>query len=123
MIDPVRIMSSTPALMLATLTQNADLPIISSPSVPAKRLIMLDGANFASAEGEAPDISTSKEVLLHQEDTTPLAIASGARGSAVVASPSGSMYQTACVALRLLQDTTWAMTRSGRVAYVDGVSR
>jgi hypothetical protein len=67
LLDPVLLMSSTSALLLGTLTQNTTLPIIASPTVPAKRLIMLDAANFASGEGDTPDIASSKEVLLHEE--------------------------------------------------------
>jgi hypothetical protein len=52
LIDPVLVMSSRSALMLATLTQNTDLPIIASPNVPAKRLVMVDAGNFASGEGD-----------------------------------------------------------------------
>jgi hypothetical protein len=75
------------------------LPVIASPTVPAKRLIMFDAANFASGDGDEPDIASSKEVLLHEEDTAPIAIASRkvrlwsphhlARRFKPIASPSG----------------------------------
>ena len=62
--------------MIDTLSMSAtdNLPIIASPTVPAKQLIMLDAGNFASAEGDAPTIMTSKEAVVHMEDTTPLNI-------------------------------------------------
>jgi hypothetical protein len=82
---------------------------------------MADAANFASGEGDQPDIATSKEVLLHEEDTTPLMIGT-AGAPATVAAPSSSMFQINCIAIRLLQDATWSMTRTGRVAYVDSVT-
>jgi hypothetical protein len=121
LIAPVLIMSSTSALLLGTLTQNVTLPIVASPTVPAKQLIMVDAANFASAEGDQPDISTSSEVTLHQEDTTPLAI-STAGAPPTIAAPTASMFQINAVAIRLIQDVTWGMTRAGRVAVVNNVT-
>jgi hypothetical protein len=123
MLDPVLFMSTTSALLIAVLSLGgaANMPIIASANVPANRLIMLDAANFASAEGDEPDISSSNEVLLHEEDSAPLMI--GTVGTpTIVAAPSRSTFQTNCIAIRLIQDATWAMTRAGRVAYVDAVT-
>jgi hypothetical protein len=124
LLDPVLIMSSSSALLLNVLSAQGgagDMPIIASPNVPQKQLIMLDAANFASGEGDTPDISTSKEALLHEEDTTPLAITTVGTPN-TFAAPTRSVYQTACVAIRLLQDVSWVMTRTGRVAFVNVVS-
>jgi hypothetical protein len=123
MLDPVLIMSATSELMIDTLSMSAtdSLPIISSPTVPAKQLILIDAGNFASAEGDAPSIMTSKEAVIHMEDTTPLNI--GTAGSpATVAAPTSSAWQVECVAIRLTQDATWMMTRTGRVASITTVS-
>jgi hypothetical protein len=120
---PVLLMSASSELMIDTLSMSAtdNLPIISSPHVPAKQLIMLDAANFCSAEGDEPRIMTSRESLLHLEDTTPANI--GVVGTPnVVAAPSQSMFQTDCVALRMTQDVSWIVTRVGRVAFVNSVS-
>ena len=63
--------------------------------------VAVNAANFASAEGDEPDFSRSIEVLLHQEDSTPLMI--GTAGTpTVVAAPSNSMFQTACIPIRLI---------------------
>lgn len=123
LFNPCLIMSASSELMIDTLSMSAtdNLPIISSPHVPAKQLILVDAANFASAEGDEPTIRTSKEGLLHMEDTTPLNI--GTAGSpATIAAPAQSMFQTDCVALRLTQDASWIMTRAGRVAFISSVS-
>lgn len=128
LLAPVILMSVTSAMLIGSqrimldTTTPITLPIIAAPTVPAKRLIMLDAANFASAEGDEPEITTSKEVLIHEEDTAPLAIASGAQGAATLATPSRSAWQTNCLSIRLLQDCTWALTRSGRASYVDAVT-
>ena len=52
MIRPVFLMSSTSQLLISVLAMNgtSDVPIIASHTVPAKQLIMLDAANFASGE-------------------------------------------------------------------------
>lgn len=123
LFNPLLIMSTAQALTTPVLMQGGalNLPIIASPHVPAKQVIMLDAANFASAEGDEPTIRTSKEGLLHMEDTTPLNIGT-AGAPATVAAPSQSMFQTDCIALRLTQDASWIMTRSGRVSFVSSVS-
>ena len=93
--------------------------------MPAKRLILVDAGNFASAEGDTPDIASTREVALHEEDTTPLPLVGGTVQPPVigsVAAPVRSTFQTASIAIRLLQDVTWTMTRAGRAAYVDTVS-
>ncbi|MBR1286064.1 phage major capsid protein [Bradyrhizobium sp. AUGA SZCCT0177] len=129
LIAPIVLMSMTSALLLGSqlfgFIPNGgayDMPIIASPTVPAKQLIMLDTANFASAEGDTPDISSTKEVSLHAEDTAPLPLVTGAQGAGVPAAPQFSAFQTATIAVRLLQDCTWVMTRAGRVAVINNVT-
>jgi hypothetical protein len=129
LIMPTLIMSVTSAMLLGSQLMGwlseggpTDLPFITSPTVPQKMVIMVDAAHFASGEGDTPLIDASKEVTLHEEDTAPLALASGATGAAVVAAPQRSMFQTGCIAIRLLQDVTWCMTRPGRVSFINSVS-
>ena len=115
MYDPVLLMSSTSRLLLDVLALGGaeDIPIISSPNVPAKQLIMLDAGNFASAEGDEPNISTTNEVTLHEEDTAPLPISTPG-SPATIAAPVRSTFQTATIAIRLLQDLSWVVTRAKR---------
>jgi hypothetical protein len=126
LIAPVLIMSTTSAMLLGSQLLGAnDMPIIASPTVPAKQLIMLDAANFASAEGDTPDISSSREVSYHAEDTLPLPIVGGTAQPptlAQIAAPVMSAFQTATIAIRLIQDCSWIMTRSGRVSVITTVS-
>jgi hypothetical protein len=124
LLAPVLLMSSSSRLLLDVLALGGadNVPIISSPTVPAKQLILVDAGNFASAEGDEPSIDASREVSLHEEDSTPLALVDGVQGAGVVATPMRSTFQTATIALRLLQDLSWIMTRTGRVAYVNSVS-
>ena len=118
-------MSTTSALLLGTQLLGVmksssiiDVPIIAASTVPATQLILLDGAHFASGECDAPSIDASKEVTLHEEDTVPLPLASGVTGAAVVAAPERSMFQTACIALRL-HDAEKPALETGDVAKCD----
>lgn len=135
LIAPTLIMSSTSALIvLLSLTggivlsvqdDGPQLAIVAAPSVPSKRLIMIDAANFASGEGDTPDFMTTTEALLH-EDTAPLPIGTpgGVPGTDpnIVAAPARSLFQTNAIAVRMITDCGWTMTRAGRVAYIDNVT-
>ncbi|MCS3496193.1 hypothetical protein M2189_004847 [Bradyrhizobium japonicum] len=135
LIAPTLIMSSTSALIvLLSLTggivlsvqdDGPQLAIVAAPSVPSKRLIMIDAASFASGEGDAPDFMTTTEALLH-EDTAPLPIGTpgGVPGTDpnIVAAPARSLFQTNAIAVRMLTDCGWTMTRAGRVAFIDSVT-
>ena len=100
--------------------------LLPAPTVPAKQLIMLDAANFASAEGDTPDISSSREVALHAEDTLPLPIVggtvqppplSGDRRAGVFDIPECDN----CCSLNSRLGS-WIMTRAGRVSFINSVS-
>jgi hypothetical protein len=94
--------------------------ILPSLVVPADRLICVDAASLVHGFGDAPEIVTSEEALLHMEDTTPLNIATGAQGSGVLATPTQSMFQTAQIATRCIIDVGFCARRSGAVAFMNG---
>jgi hypothetical protein len=75
----------------------------------AGRVIAVDAADFATANGDSPMFAVSTEATLHEEDTTPLALVTGAQGSGVLATPTQSMFQGGQIALRCL------------VTYLDGL--
>ena len=54
---------------------------IVSATVPAAKVIAVDAADFATALGDAPRFAVSTDATLHEEDTTPLALGTGAQGS------------------------------------------
>jgi hypothetical protein len=130
--NPALIMSVSSGLMLGTqllgtmaASSVLDMPVLTSPTVPAKRLILVDAANYASGEGDEPSIDTSREAAWHAEDTLPLPIVGGVAQPpplSAIAAPVYSTFQNATVAIRLIQDCSWVMTRAGRVAYVDQVT-
>jgi HK97 family phage prohead protease/HK97 family phage major capsid protein len=99
-------------------TQFTDMfSVITSTSVAAGAVYMIDAADFVSVTG-APEFDVSEVATIHMEDTTPLNIASGAQGSGVLATPTQSMFQTAQIAIRMLANVNWAMRRSGMVQYI-----
>jgi len=94
---------------------------IVSNSVPADRVIAVDAEDFASATGDAPKFAVSTDATLHEEDTTPLPLATGAQGSGVLATPMRSLFQTDAVAVRMTLYVSWAMRRSGMVQTISPV--
>jgi hypothetical protein len=96
-------------------------PVITSPTVPATMVILVDAADFVSLAGDDPRFELSDQATLHMEDTTPLAI--GTPGApATVAAPVRSMFQTDAIALRMIMPMNWAMRRAGLVSWVTGVT-
>jgi HK97 family phage major capsid protein len=96
--------------------------LIVSATCPAGRVIAVDAADFASAAGDAPRFAVSTDATLHEEDTTPLALVTGAQGSGVVASPMRSLFQTDAVAVRMSLYLSWVMRRTGMVQTIASVT-
>jgi len=90
------------------------IPVVTSTTVPAATVFLIDGAEIFFAGG-APTFMASDVATIHEEDTTPLQIASGAQGSAVVATPTRSLFQTKSAALRCMWNVDWAVARAGAV--------
>jgi hypothetical protein len=99
-----------------------NLTVITSTTVPAGMLIMIDAAEFASVTGDAPEFDVSDVATIHEEDTAPLPIVTGAQGSGVVASPTRSLWQTASIGVRMMVDMNWTMRRSNMVSWMTGVT-
>jgi HK97 family phage major capsid protein len=94
---------------------------IVSATCPAGRVIAVDTADFATAQGDAPRFAVSTDATLHEEDTTPLAL--GTTGSPnVVAAPMRSLFQTDAVAIRMSLYVSWVMRRAGMVQTIAAVT-
>jgi len=94
-------------------------PIIQSGTVPAGTVIVIDAADFVSVTGDGPRFEISDQAVLHMEDSSPTDISTS--GTAV-AFPAKSMFQTDSLALRLVLPLTWAIRRTGTVAWLTGVT-
>jgi HK97 family phage major capsid protein/HK97 family phage prohead protease len=96
-------------------------PVVVSATVTAGTVIIVDAADFVSVTGDEPKFDVSDQAVLHEEDTTPLAL--GTVGTpATIAAPARSLWQTDTLAIRMLLDINWALRRTGVVAYTTGVT-
>ncbi|MBD9522419.1 phage major capsid protein [Ensifer sp. ENS02] len=110
--SPVLIVSPGRAAFLA-LSFPGSFPVIAS-EFAGDRVIALDCDDLViGVEPGSPDISVTKEAVLH-EDSNALAISTPGAPN-VVAAPTRSLYQTDCLALRLVENLDW---RSSTVAAV-----
>jgi hypothetical protein len=92
-----------------------------SAMIPASQIICIDASAFASGFGADPQITAAQEVLLHQEDTTPLPIASVGTPN-TVAAPTRSMFQTDCTALKMVLRCAWVLRIPNTVAFITGAA-
>jgi len=92
--------------------------VYGSAAIAGGVLIAVDVNSFCSMFGSDPEIRASKEAVLHYEDALPLQISSGTTGSATVASPSRSLWQSDSIAFRAILRAAWALRVPGAVAYI-----
>jgi HK97 family phage major capsid protein len=136
--NPVWLMNPTQALSISLIPATAGggefpfraeimggslngMPVIKSGTVPAGTVILVDAADFVSATGDGPRWEISDQATLHEEDTTPLPLASTGTPN-TVAAPQRSLFQTDSLALKLVMPVNWIMRRTGMVAYTTGVT-
>jgi HK97 family phage major capsid protein len=96
-------------------------PVVTSLNVPDAEVFLVDAAeiNFA---GGVPVFMGTDVATIHEEDTTPLPLVTGAQGSGVVASPARSLFQTNSAALRCVWELDWDVVRAGSVQQLTGVA-
>ena len=101
------------------------LTVVSSITVPAGMLIMVDASEFASVTGDTPEFDVSDVATIHEEDTAPLPIVGGTVQPPILASvaaPVRSLWQTASIGIRMMLDMNWSMRRTGMVTWMTGVT-
>jgi hypothetical protein len=98
------------------------IEVVPTPALAPATVIALDPSAVASGLGPSVALDVSASTVLHFEDTTPLQITSGAQGSAVVATPARSMFQTNSLALRLILRCAWCVRAPGLVQFVSSVT-
>jgi hypothetical protein len=148
LVNPARLVGawSDPALSLQLLQgQLAGFAVIPAYGFPLDKIVALDAASFAGAL-DLPTVDSSAEATLTMasaDATAPTQAikASGAvdtpgevniaMGIAVAGGPSGAgtagyeasgMFQTWSTATRAILPVSWAMMRSGAVAWCDGIA-
>ena len=96
----------------------AGFPVVTSVTCPADTLLLLDAADFIIVAGDTPNFIVSDQVVLHMEDTSPLAITTPG-APATFASPVRSLFQTDSIAVRMILDLNWTMRRTTSVQWTD----
>lgn len=95
-------------------------PVVRSLNVPAAIVFLVDAGEIPFAGG-APRFLGSDVATLHEEDTTPLPIASPG-APATVAAPARSLYQTNSAALRAVWKVDWTNLVTGAVQTITGAA-
>jgi hypothetical protein len=95
-----------------------DYTILASNALADKTVVAVEASSFVIAVSPEPEFSTSRQGVLHEEDTTPLQIGVGG----VVASPVRSLWQTDCVALKTVLRVNWGMRATGHVSFISSVT-
>lgn len=91
--------------------------VVPTPALAPATIVVVDPAGVVSGAAGQPRIDVGVSSVLHFEDTTPLQIATGAPGSAVLATPTRSAFQTDSFGLRLTLDFAFA-ARPGFVQFI-----
>jgi HK97 family phage major capsid protein/HK97 family phage prohead protease len=96
-------------------------PVISSGTVTAEQVILVDAADFVSVTGDEPEFNVSDTATIHMEDTTPLAISTVGSPN-TVAAPVRSLWQTDTIGIRMILPMNWALRRTGVLAWTESVN-
>ncbi len=112
--------AGTPAFPTVANGQLLGYPIVRSLNCPADVVFFID-ADAIPFAGDPPTFAGSTEATLHEEDTTPLPIASPG-APATVAAPARSLFQTNSAALRGVWEVDWNTIAAGAVQTLTGVA-
>jgi hypothetical protein len=97
------------------------LPMLASCGLAAGTVVAVALNALVVATDPVPRFSMTKQAAYHAEDTIPLPISTPG-APATVAAPARSLYQTDCVALRMIIEISWALRAPGSLAWIENVS-
>lgn len=98
-----------------------DYPVLASAALAPGTVIALEAGSFVSGFSSEPEFESSTETVLHMEDTTPLPL--GSVGSPnTIAAPTRSLWQTDCIALRMILRCGWGVRAPGHVQVINSVT-
>jgi hypothetical protein len=114
------IVSPDRALAMTLLARGnlGSINVLPSAAIPANEILAIAVNGIVSAAEAMPQISTSRESILHMEDTAPADIVSGG----TTASPVSSLWQTRAMGIRLTFEIDWAVRDARAVAWMSGVN-
>jgi len=117
--DMVVVAAPAQAATLRVLAPSFANLIIGTTALAAGTVVGIAPAGVAVGYSGAPEIETSKQGLIHSEDTTPLAI--GTAGSPpTVAAPTRSAFQSDLIVIRVRARCAWAAL-PGAVQFIETV--
>ncbi len=97
----------------------ASLDVIIADTIPDGQILALDASDFASSADQG-DLTVETDATVITDDN-PLPVSTGSSGTnATSGSPHRSLFQIDCYGVRVIEDVSWCMRRSGRVAFVSG---
>ena len=94
------------------------IPILTTTTGLSDVMCLIDAADFTTATGDTPAFSISDQAVVHMEDAGPTGITTGG-ATPSFASPVRSMWQTDCLAIKMLLDINWGMRRTGVFQWTD----
>jgi Phage capsid family len=94
------------------------IPLLTSSTVTADTMLLVDAADFITVASDAPEFNVSNQATFHREDTTPLAISTPG-APATIAAPVSSMWQQDSIAIRMIWPMNWGLQRAGTVQWSD----
>ena len=95
-----------------------DNPVLTTLGLPAKTVCCFAPAGIASGWHNAPEISTSKESVIHFESSAPKDIVDT---SGVPAAPAKSMFQSDIISIKVRGDAAWAAA-AGAAQFISGIN-
>jgi Phage capsid family len=109
------------AVRLATYPNATGPNIVVWPSIAVAdgTIICVAVDAFVSGFGSVPRIATSRDAVVHMEDTSPQPI--GQPGN-IVAAPARSAFQTDSVVIKCVLDASWVLRSTGAVAWITGAT-
>jgi hypothetical protein len=99
----------------------ADSVVRSSLACNPGVVIGLDPLALVSAFGPEPELESSRETVVHMEDSAPAAIGSPGTPT-VVASPALSAWQVDVIVTRLILRAAWCWRAPNAIAWIDAAS-
>ena len=108
------------ALMLkATVGPKFDTPIITSTSLAAGTVAVVEVASVVSGFGSVVEFNTTNVAAVHMEDTSPQDITGG---SPSPAAPVKSMFQIDAILLRTTLWAAWGLRAAGHAQWIQGAT-
>jgi hypothetical protein len=112
------------ALRLATYPNvtGPNLTVWPSVAVSDATIIAVAVDAFVSGFGSVPRILTSKDALVHMEDSSPAATISSAGTPNTIVAPVRSAFQTDSIVVRAILDAAWTLRSSAAVTWMSSVT-